>query len=170
MRRAARWADLPNWQGQQPIEYSADRAAVTFERTMRALHARANNPAPNASSVATCRLFVVPEALSTEDLPGGFIPDGIVRAQEHLVTSDVAHALASGATAFPRSQIASDRREGRFLASAEVSGRWFGVSKVVLTACVGQGKDALITGVPAPLLDVLRLTCPELVEIVRVNS
>jgi hypothetical protein len=162
---AAGWADLPNWHGHQPIEYSADWADVMFERTMRGLHARAMNPAPNASSVATGRLFVVPETLSTEDLPAGFLPEGIVPAQEHLVTSDVAHALASGATAFPRSQIASDRREGRFLASAELGGRWFGVSKVVLTACIGQGKDALITGAPAPLLDVLRLTCGEIVKL-----
>jgi hypothetical protein len=46
-----------------------------------------------------------------------------------------------------------------------LGGRWFGVSKVVLTACIGQGKDALITGAPAPLLDVLRLTCGEIVKL-----
>jgi hypothetical protein len=36
-----------------------------------------------------------------------------------------------------------------------------GVSKVVLTACLARGMDAVIGGVPASLLARLRLTCPE---------
>ena len=78
------------------------------------------------------------------------------------MTSDLNHAFASGGTAFPKSQIVNDRNEGRFLASAESDGKWFGVSKIILTACTSQGKDALITGVPAAVLDVLPLTCPGL--------
>jgi hypothetical protein len=58
-----------------------------------------------------------------------------------------------------------DRNEARFLASAETGGKWFGVSKIVLTVCTGQGHDALITDVPPPVVDVLRLTCPELLVV-----
>jgi len=81
------------------------------------------------------------------------------------LTSDLERALSSGATAFPKSQIVSDRNEGRFLASAEADGKWFGVSKIVLTVCTSRGKDALITDVPAAVLDVLRLTCPGLLVV-----
>jgi hypothetical protein len=110
-------------------------------------------------------LFVVEESRTLESAPDGFPPSGSVPAQEHCVTSDLPRALSSDATAFPRSQILSDRNEGRFLASAETSGKWFGVSKIVLTACTSQGQDALITDVPPLVVDVLRLTCPNLVVI-----
>jgi hypothetical protein len=31
-----------------------------------------------------------------------------------------------------------------------VDGKWFGLSKVVLTACLARGLDAVIAGVPPP--------------------
>jgi len=107
----------------------------------------------------------LPDRASGERPAGRGLPDGIVAAQEHCVTSDLQRALATGATAFPRGQIVTDRNEGRFLASAETDGKWFGISKVVLTLCTSQGQDALITGVPPAVVDLLRLTCPGLVAI-----
>ena len=86
-------------------------------------------------------------------------------AQEHVVTSDIQRALETGATAFPKSHLLADRQEGRYLASVEQDGKWFAVSKVVLTACLARGRDAVIAGVPASLVDRLRLTCPGLVTI-----
>jgi hypothetical protein len=59
-----------------------------------------------------------------------------------------------------------DRAEGRFLASADFEGAWFGISKVTLRVCTGQGKDALLTDVPPPVIDTLRLVCPDLVVVV----
>ena len=121
---------------------------------MTALAARAGHrDRGNASNVPDARLFI------------GSAPEGTATAQEHCVTSDLQRALATGATAFPKGQIVSDRNEGRFLASAETDGKWFGVSKVVLTACTSQGKDALLTGVPPSVADALHLTCPGLVSI-----
>src|SRR4029078_8572253 len=102
----------------------------------------------NASSLPDARLFVVPESIDAPSSPANAIPERAVSAQEHCVTSDVKRALATGATAFPKGQILLDRKEGRFLASVEVDGKWFGVSKVLLTACTAQGRHALITGVP----------------------
>ncbi len=45
-------------------------------------------------------------------------------------------------------------------------GAWFGVSKVPLTLCTSQGKDALMTDVPSGVIDVLRVVCPELLVVV----
>lgn len=93
------------------------------------------------------------------------VPDGTVPAQEHCLSSDVNRALVDGATAFPRSQIVGDRNEGRFLASAEIDGKWFAVSKTIVTQVIGQGFDALILDVPEPVIDVLRVTCPDLIVV-----
>jgi hypothetical protein len=134
------------------VDYSDAWAAQMFDRATSALRARARYPdRPNASDVPAARLFIESA------------PEGTLRAQEHCLTSDLQLALATGATAFPRGQIASDRNEGRFLASADVDGKWFGISKVILTVCTGRGRDALVTGVPPPVADRLRLTCPGLV-------
>jgi hypothetical protein len=134
------------------LDYSAGWAAEMFERTTSALRARAQyKDRPNASDVASARLFVESA------------PEGTVAAQEHCVTSDFQRALATGATAFPKGQIVRDRNEGRFLASANEDGKWFGISKVILTLRTSQGHDALLTGVPPSVVDTLRLTCPGLV-------
>jgi hypothetical protein len=144
--------ELPG--ARNPVDYSAAWAAQIFDRTMTALAVRAGNKdRANASSVPDARLFV------------DAAPEGTPLAQEHCVTSDLQRAIATGATAFPRGQIVSDRNEGRFLASAEGDGKWFGISKVVLTACTSHGKNALMTGVPPSVVDVLHLTCPGLVGI-----
>ena len=165
--RALGWQTLPRREGaREHFEHSVEWAGQIFERTMNALDARAMRQAePNASKLPDGRLFVVPASQTVASLPDGFLPDGIVAAQEHCLTSDLKHAVATGATAFPKSQIVNDRNEGRFLASAETDGKWFGVSKIILTVCTSRGKDALITDVPAPVLDVLRLTCPGLLVV-----
>ena len=152
--RADGWKARQEHEGaRDPLDYSADWAALMFERTTRALGARARHKdRANASEVPDARLFVESA------------PDGTALAQEHCVTSDFPRALATGATAFPRGQIAIDRNEGRFLASAESGGKWFGISKVVLTLYTSQGRDALVTGVPPPVVETLRLTCPGLVS------
>ena len=70
-------------------------------------------------------------------------------------------ARDTGATALPKSRLSTDRAEGRFLASAEADGAWFGVSKAPLTIYTSQGKDALIRDVPSGVIEVLRLVCSE---------
>ena len=42
------------------------------------------------------------------------------------------------------------------------------VSKVPLTLCTSQGKDAVMTDVPSAVIDVLRLVCPEHLVVVSV--
>ena len=77
------------------------------------------------------------------------------------MTSDVARARDTRATALSRSRLSNDRAEGRFLASVEADGAWFGVSKALLTIHTSQGKDTLICDVPLEAIEVLRLTCSE---------
>jgi hypothetical protein len=86
------------------------------------------------------------------------LPPDTVSAEDHVVTSDLTRAFSTAATAFPRNQILRDRNEARFLASAEIDGKWFAVSKTLLTKILSQGQNAVITDVP----DVV-LTCPGLI-------
>ena len=167
LARAHQWERLPPHSAERArFEHSIEWAVQMFDRLMTALDARAvNGDSPNASGLHRARLFVMQEGQSEDALRHLVNDVQMIRAQEHCVTSDLKRALATGSTAFPRSQIQSDRKEGRFLASVESDGKWFAVSKVLLTASVCQGKDALITDVPASAIEVLRLACPEFLEI-----
>ena len=164
--RVRAWQQLPAKDGERErFEHSSEWAGQVLERTRRGLrelarrHAAAEEPGLPAN-----RLFVVSDSCDAASLSRG-LPKGIVSAQEHYVTSDLQRALANGGTAFPKSQILLDRKEGRFLASVEVDGKWFAVSKALLTACLCQGKDALIADVPEVAIDTLKLACPELIVV-----
>jgi hypothetical protein len=161
--QAQEWQCLPKVEGEpDAFEHSTEWAEQMFARMLTALEARAGRPSkPNASGCPQARLYVVPRGVAIDSLPDGILPDGIVLAQEHCLTSDFARARETGATGLPRSRLSTDRAEGRFLASIDAEGVWFGVSKVPLTLFTSQGKDAVITDVPAAVIDVLRLMCPE---------
>jgi hypothetical protein len=155
--RAHAWEQLPTRAGEHDhFSHSPEWAQQVFadvvDRLRRVGAGDAGEP--------TGRLIV---SLHTIDAGHATMPDSAVNAQEHLVTSDVQRALSTGATAFPRGHLLADRQEGRYLASVEEDGKWFAVSKVVLTACLAQGRDAVISGVPPSLVELLRLTCPEIV-------
>jgi len=152
------WGKLPTQPGErQHFGHSLEWGVAIFERVMAGLAARgAHAFDANASVLSDARLFVCSNS-------GTNLPRDRVSAQEHCVTSDLKLALATRATAFPKSQVLSDRKEGRYLASAESNGHWFAVSKVLLTSYLCQGKDASIMDVPPAVVDVLRLTCPALV-------
>jgi hypothetical protein len=94
------------------------------------------------------------------------LPAGIVRSQEHCLTSDPAVARSTGATWLASDRLFADRAEGRLLACENSGGAWFGVSKVPLTLYTSQGKDAMITDVPPDVIDVLRQVCLDLVLVV----
>ena len=162
--QAQEWQCLPKAEGERDaFEYSTEWAAAMFARMVSGLDARAARPTePNASAFPASRLYVVPRGATIDSWPEGQLPAGIVSAQEHCLTSDVTRARDTAATALSRSRLSTDRAEGRFLASVEADGAWFGVSKALLTIYTSQGKDALICDVPLGVIDVLRLTCPEL--------
>ena len=156
--RARGWQRLPARDGERDrFEHSLEWAAEVIGRTRSALRELAGREPP-----PTGRLFVIAES-ATATMPN--LPVGIVSAQEHCVTSDLRRALAGSETAFPKSQILLDRKEGRFLASVAVDGKWFAVSKTLLTACLRQGKDAFIANVPEAAIEILKLTCPDLIVV-----
>lgn len=163
--QAQEWQRLPKGEGERdPFEHSTEWAQQMFARLMTGLNARAARPtARNASSIPSARLYVVPCGVAPESSGNAALPAGILSAQEHYLTSDSTLARSTGATMLSRHRLAADRAEGRFLASANVDGEWFGVGKAVLTMCTSRGQDALICEVPARVIDVLRLVCGDLV-------
>jgi hypothetical protein len=167
--QADEWERLPKGELEDaPFEHSTGWAAQIGDRLAAALDARATSPTtPNASSFLKSCLYVVPRGVEIDSLSGGVLPAGIVVAQEHCLTSDVTRARMTGATLLPADRLFADRAEGRLLACVHSDGAWFGISKVPLTLCTSQGKDALMTDVPSGVIDVLHVVCPELLVVVR---
>jgi hypothetical protein len=167
--QAQEWSRLPKREGEpDPFEHSTEYAERMYARLTIALAARAARPAePNASTFRKSCLYVVPRDVAIDSLSDGVLPGGIVSVPEHCLTSDLTRARLTGATALPADRLVADRAEGRLLASAHADGAWFGVSKVPLTLCTSQGKDALIEDVPPGVVDLLRQACPELVVVIR---
>jgi hypothetical protein len=142
------------------FEHSTEWAEQMFGRMIRALDARAAHPRePNASGCTQGRLYVVPRDAEIGLLP--ILPAGTASAQEHCLTSDFARARETGSTALPKNRMSTDRAEGRFLASIDSEGAWFAVSKVPLTLYLSRGMNVVITDVPSPVIEVLRVVCPE---------
>lgn len=166
--QAHEWERVPKREGEpNPFEHSVEWAAQMYARLAGAIEARTIRPAePNASRVRKSCLYVAPRGMPIDSLSDGLLPAAIVSAQEHCLTSDVARARISAATALPADRLVADRAEGRLLACVHAEGAWFGVSKVPLTLFMSQGKDALITDVPPGVIDLLRRVCPELLVVV----
>ena len=161
------WARLPKREGERdPFEHSIEWASWMYGRLTQALEARAAHPmARNASGLKSSCLYVVPRGVAVESLSDGVLPEGIVPAQEHCLTSDVTRARTTGATALPADRLLADRAEGRMLACVQSDGAWFGISKIPLTLFTSQGKDAFVSDVPSGVIDVLCLICPELLVV-----
>jgi len=167
--QANEWERLPKREGEpDAFEHSTGWTAQMYARLAEALEVRAARPAEAiASTVRKARIYVVPRGVTIDSLSDGTLPAGIVSAQEHCLTSDVTRARATGTTVLPADRLIADRAEGRLLACAYSEGAWFGVSKIPLTLCTSQGKDALMTDVPSAVIDVLRLVCPALLVVIR---
>ena len=165
--QADEWARLPKREGERdPFEHSTEWASQMYARLPSALETRAARPnTPNVATFRKSLLYVVPRGTSPDSLSGDALPAGIVRAQEHCLTTDVTRARETGATYMSADRMAADRSEGRFLACCNAEGAWFGVSKVLLTLCLSREKDALITDVPPAVIDLLQVTCPELLVV-----
>jgi hypothetical protein len=163
--RTEAWQALPRREGEREhFDHSPEWARQMFGRTLDALAARAARAQlPNASSLPDARLYVVPASGSRDGAREDFAPSGVASAQHYCFTSNVERASSNGAIPWPRHQMLTDRSEGRYLASAEENGEWFGISKIILTEYTSQGKDAVVTDVPHAVVEVLRVTCPGLI-------
>ena len=127
------WHRLPTRAGEREhFDHSPEWAGRIFGELMRALESRAARPRDsNASDTPAVGIAIV------ADSPN---------AQEHCFTSDVNLAGATGATPHPVEKMISDRSEGRFLASAETNGHWFGEKGPHHSGPAGGGRA------PAPRL------------------
>ena len=154
LARARQWHALPLRPGERAhFDHSAEAAVQSHARVTVALAARAMHPTrANASERRDARVFIA--------LPA---PPDAMPADDYCVTSDPTRARAAGPALYPRDQLVTDRNEGRYLASVQSGGEWFGISKVILTSFTAQGTDAVLTAVPDGAIDVLRLTCPEII-------
>lgn len=166
---AREWERLPKGDREDaPFEHSTEWAAQMDARLAAALEARAANPTEaNASKFRKSCLYIVPRGADIDPVSDGVLPAGTVLAQEHCLTSDVTRARVTGATLLPADRLSADRAEGRLLACVHSDDAWFGISKVPLTLCTSQGKDASMTDVPSGVIDVLQLACPELLVVIR---
>jgi hypothetical protein len=153
LARAKQWEALPQRPGERAhFDHSEEAAAQSHARVIAALGARASHPAlPNASDRRNARVFVASG------------PPDAVRVDDCCATSDPALARPEGPLLYSRNQLIVDRSEGRYLASTRSGDEWFGISKVILTSFTSQGTDVVISAVPEAAIDVLQLTCPEIV-------
>lgn len=166
LARAQGWQRLPTRPGEQEhFSHSDDWAVRMHTRLTSALDARARHATrPNVSAQRDARIIVTTGATDAE--AGTAARADAVRADAFCVVTDPRRAEVS-ATACTEAEFLADRDEARWLASVAADGCWFGVSKVLLTLVLGQGRDALLTAVPVAVVDVLRLTSPGLIEPVR---
>jgi hypothetical protein len=150
--RAEGWRQLPRRPGElEHFDHSHEWAEIMFARLIAALEARARaGRALNASELPDARLQLV--------------ANGEATAPELCFTSDPRTAAAIGATPQPVRDMVADRLEGRFLASVESGGQWIGISKLLVTTCLAQGRSVVLPDMSPRMAAVLRLTCPDLVD------
>lgn len=168
LARARGWERLPRRPGENPhFEYSAEFANQLFAWVTRTLQARASRPADaNVSRHRSSHIFVTVPGRSGDPLPA-LSPEGVAPADEYRLDADAGRAAETGATSWPALQLQTDRMEGRLLASAIVDGSWMGISKILLTRIVGEGRDGVLTNIPQDIATQLELTCAGLLVLCR---
>jgi hypothetical protein len=166
LRRAERWTKLPRRAGEREhFEHSREWAQQIFEALRFTLALRARRPGlSNASDRRNARIVVRRGDRGSETRAADATDEPVENANEYCFSSDMQHAVSLGATFQPAGQMLDDRGEARFLASGEVNGHHFGVSKLLLTTLIAQGKDALLTNVPSECIETLRLLYPLVVR------
>lgn len=159
LTRAQGWGHLPRRPGEhEHFSHSDHWAARMFASVVDALDARLRRPTqPNVSPYPSTRVFVA---------AAGMVGDANrtdARSDAFCLVTDPQRARGTAATVCTEAALLADRDEARLLASVRSDGQWFGVSKVLLTLALGQGRDAVLTDPPAAVVDVLQLTCPGLI-------
>ena len=171
LARAKALAALPKRPGEQDHFYhSGEFAAQVFARLIAALDARMRRTAEaNTSPHRDARIHVSAESEEVARSRAGLTAE-VASANEYCFTSKVSGAPSEGWAQLSLSQIATDRNEGRYLASVECDGAWFAISKFILTLFICRGIDVLLSSVPTKLIEILLLTCPGLIVPVEAES
>ncbi|HTQ36425.1 MAG TPA: hypothetical protein VMH77_05255 [Steroidobacteraceae bacterium] len=155
------WRRLPHISAdvQKLYEYPQQFAADMFARVAQALRMRAAGGVENVAA-RTGRLFIMPHG----GAPAGTEPVPELPV-EYVISCDPQLVAAQGAQPCEQARLLRDRGEGMYIVSYRTPGGWTAISKDVLTAVLGAGRDARIAGLPEEAAAVLRLMCPGLVEI-----
>ena len=164
LARAHGWQRLPTRPGEQEHFTHADEWATRMHaRVASALDARVRHPTkPNASHQPDARIVIATGGAGAEGGPAA--RETVARADRFCVMTDAQRARDTGATACTEAEFVADETEARLLASARADGHLFGLSKALLTIVLEQGRDAVLTALPDAVVDVLHLTCPDLIE------
>jgi hypothetical protein len=126
---------------ERQFEYPEQFAEDVFDRIEQALHRRVSDGEAN---VPTGRVVIVPADDPPADSKASQIPE---LPPQYLRSSG-------------DSQLANDRREGKFLVCYETSGGWAAITKSMLTEVLGAGRDVKIVGLPSIAVEMLTLMCP----------
>lgn len=150
------WRRLPHISAevQKQYEYPQAFAGEIFNRLQQALEARVKGTGATPAG----RLHVLEE--QGPSASGDIVPPLDPR---YLRASDVQWVAAGRAQACDEARLLADRNEGEFIVSFRTRGGWVGLSKDILTAVLGAGRDARVTGLPRAEINVVALMCPGLV-------
>jgi hypothetical protein len=158
------WRRLPHMSAEVQKRYAYPQAFAgeIFDRIELALRA---GGAPRASR--TGRLFIVAEGDSEAEAKSANVPP---LPLEFVLSSDAAMVAAHRAQPGDEPRLLHRRQEGEFIVSYRTADGWVAITKDMLTAVLGAGRDARVTGLPAAAAAVLRLMCLGLAEDQPANS
>ncbi len=153
------WRKLPHisQQVQKLYEYPQQFAEEIFERIEQAWRGRAAGEA--STVVQTGRLFIVSGDVPAAGSKAALIADLPV---DYVLSSDVQVVAAHKAQSCDQARLLLDRNEGEFVVSYQTPGGWAAITKDILTAVLGAGRDVKIVGLPAVAAGALGLMCPDL--------
>ncbi|HET8697021.1 MAG TPA: hypothetical protein VFO94_06035, partial [Gammaproteobacteria bacterium] len=133
------------------FEYPQAFAEEMFERVEQALRRRLAGDEARTGRLAVLAEGEPPGASPRSELPA-----------EYWVSSDRQLVANGKAQLNDEAQLVHSRLEGELLVSYQTSGGWIGITKDVLTAVLGAGRDARVAGLPRAAAATLRLMCPDL--------
>lgn len=162
------WRKLPHIPQEvaRLYDYPQQFAEDVFDRVVHALHKRVSESDTSAAR-PTGRLFILPaddEQAASEASPVPDLPAHYFRSSDRQIVA------ANKAVFYDQAQLLRSRLEGEFVLSYETSGGWVAITKDILTEVLGKGSDVKVVGLPPLAAGVLKLMCPDLVDVQDIDS
>jgi hypothetical protein len=156
------WRNLPHIKPEvvKQFEYPEQFAHDMHARIEQALQRRVDE-GDTSASVQAGRLFI----LADDQQAAGELSHVLDLPVRYVHSSDPQLVAEHKAEAKDQADLLYCRLESEFVVSYQTANGWVGVSKDILTEVLGVGSDAKLVGLPREAGEVLRLMCPELVDI-----
>lgn len=153
------WRRLPHISPeiQKLYEYPQQFAEAIFARIVATLRARVDGAGHAGHRLG--RLLVASGEAGGRD--GGAAATDL--PVDYIFSSDPAAVANGAATPRDEARLVAERNEGEFLVSFQGGHGWTALSKDLLTDLLGNGRDAVVRGLPASAFQVLLLMYPDLV-------